>query len=217
MRLNLSCDAGPFTRGQLLAVEKIKRAATETIRDAAQLAKDAGRKSMAAGGFSARFQNTLRSTVYPESGESLHPAAVIKDVVRWAGVFETGATITAQGKLLWIALDSAPVGTGGHRLSPSEYIAAGGKLISVNVPGKPPLLGTMVNDRPAGPWGRKRFTAKQLLHGGYSKKYAGTSMRFQPLYVGKPAVTDPKKFDVQAAIAEVADSIPDIFVSHFAD
>jgi cold shock CspA family protein len=218
MRLSLSCDAGSFTKGQLLAAEKIKRAATDTVRDATQLAKDAGRQAIAKGGFGTRFQNTLRSTVYPKSGDSLNAAGYIFDVVDWAGVFETGATITASGKkLLWIALESAPVGQGGHRLSPSEYIAAGGKLISVNVPGKPPMLGTMVNDKAPGPWGRKRFTAKQLVHGGYKKGYAGTAMRFQPLYVGKAAVTDPQKFDVYAAVDKIADIIPELFAAHFAD
>jgi hypothetical protein len=217
MKLSLSCDAGSFTRGQLLAVEKIKRAATDTVREAAQLAKEAGRRSMAAGGFSSRFQNALRVKLYPEQGTSVHPAAVIYDKIDWAGVFEVGATISAGGdKLLWVALDSAPVGAGGHHLSPKEYIAAGGKLISVNVPGKPPMLGTMVNDRAAGPWGRKRFTKRQLLRGGYKQGSAGTAMRFQPLYIGKPQVTDPKKFDVQATIAEVADFIPELFAAHFA-
>ncbi len=216
MRLSLSCDSGPFSRGQLLVIEKVKRAATDTIREAAELAKQAGRRSMAAGGMSGRFQNTLRSVVYPKTGTALRPSAVIFDKVEWAGVFETGATIAGK-PLLWIALDSAPVGAGGHRLSPKEFTAAGGKLVSVNVPGKPPMLGVMVNDRAPGPWGRATLSKSRLLKGGYKKGYAGTSTRFQPLYVGKPQVVDPKKFDIHGAVAEVGDLIPELFAAHFTD
>src|SRR5947207_10708332 len=74
----------------------IAKAATAAIREAGEIAKRDGRASIAAAGFSRKWQNALRVNIYPPRGDSMRPAAFIFDKIRYAGVFEEGAVISGQ-------------------------------------------------------------------------------------------------------------------------
>src|ERR1700745_2725921 len=78
----------------------LAKAATAALRDAGEIAKSNGRASIAAAGFSRKWQNALRVNIYPPQGDSLRPAAFIFHKIRYAGVFEEGAVIGGQ-PLLW--------------------------------------------------------------------------------------------------------------------
>src|SRR5690242_11406255 len=116
----------------------IARAATAAIREAGQIAKRNGRSSIAAAGFSRKWQNALRVNVYPPQGESLRPAAFIFHKIKYAGAFEEGAVIAGK-PLLWLPLGNVPVRRG-RPMTPSQYARSVGPLVSVQRPGSPPLL-----------------------------------------------------------------------------
>lgn len=130
MKLVFSAQEGALD--QLLEdIEKqIYEAKAGAVQDAAALAIAEGRANVAGAGFPARWQEAVRSRFYPNK-QSGDPAAIVFDVIPFAGVFETGATIRGR-PLLWL-----PLGDKAGVRSPRQYP---GKLVSVNVRGKPPLL-----------------------------------------------------------------------------
>jgi hypothetical protein len=209
-RLTFDFDKDAFSKVQIFAEQRIAAAATAAMRETAERAKAAGRQAIAAGGFSGRWQNALRSKVYPQSGTSLSPAAVIWDNIDYADVFEEGATITGS-KLLWLPLDSVPRGPGGKHLSPSEMVGFWGKLISLKHH-DPPILAAAIRetDKQAG----KRLNVRKIRTGGNK---SGGTVRIIPLYVGVKSVTDPQRFDIIGAVEAAAAQFGEIFASEFED
>src|SRR3954471_24126259 len=116
----------------------IAKAATAAVREAGEMAKRDGRASIAAAGFSRKWQNALRVNIYPPQGDSMRPAAFIYHKIRYAGVFEEGAIIGGQ-PLLWLPLPTVPLRRG-RPMTPSQYVRSVGPLVSVQRPGGPPLL-----------------------------------------------------------------------------
>lgn len=64
----------------------IAKAGIAAVREAGEIAKSKGRASIAASGFSRKWQNALRVNIYPPQGDSLCPAAFIFHKIRYAGV-----------------------------------------------------------------------------------------------------------------------------------
>ena len=120
--------------------KQMARAATGAMKETAELAKRSARQSIAAAGFSSKWQSALRNKVYPQQGVSLTPGAIVYHKIPYAGVFEEGATISGK-PMLWLPLDSVPLGRGGNRISPADYVQNVGPLTSVNVNGKAMLFG----------------------------------------------------------------------------
>lgn len=116
----------------------VAEAATAAVTEAGEVAVRNGRASIAAAGFSNKWQVALRSDVYPKGRVSMRPAAHIRHKIPYAGVFEEGASIPGQ-PLLYLPLPAVPV-VGGRPLTPKKFIAQGGSLTSVKRPGKRPLL-----------------------------------------------------------------------------
>jgi hypothetical protein len=210
MKLSFSYSDGAFTRAQLLAEQKIERAATGAIREAADLALQAGRKSIAAAGFQTKkFASSLHAKVYPESGTSLRPFARIYSKIPYAGVFETGETIAGK-PLLWLPLENTPIGDGGKRMTPAQFVAKIGPLYSVHLKSGIPILATVVRETDA----RARKTPSwSLIKRGRNPSGRGT-VRYLPMYHGVSSVTDPKKFDVEAAVKSVANQLPELFAQY---
>src|SRR5262245_61158321 len=104
----------------------IAKAATAAVREAGEIAKQNGRGSIAAAGFSRKWQNALRVNIYPAQGDSLRPAAFIYHKIRYAAVFEEGAIIGGQ-PLLWLPLSTVPLRRG-RPMTPSQYARAIGPL-----------------------------------------------------------------------------------------
>ena len=209
LSFSFTYDPGAFAKAELIAEQKIARAATGAIREAAELAKQAGRRSIAAGGFGRKWQSALHSKVFPQTGTSLTPSAIIYSKIPYAGVFEEGATITGK-PLLWLPLDNVPMGRGGKRMAPAEFVAKIGVLYSIHPPGKPPMLAAVVRETDAR---AKKAVSLSLLRRGRNPGGRG-SVRLVPVYVGVASVNDPKKFDVYAAVASVADHLEEIFLRY---
>jgi hypothetical protein len=146
MRFFLSSVRGEIDNAVRELQRPVAEAATAAVRDAGNAAVKDGRAGIARAGFSQKWQNALRSDVYPKNRVSMRPAAHIRHKIPYAGVFEEGATIPGR-PLLWLPLPTVPVGPGGRRLTPKKFIAQGNQLVSVKRPGKRPLLVGKVGDK----------------------------------------------------------------------
>jgi Family of unknown function (DUF6441) len=95
LRFSLSVIAKAFVDTITTEIQRpIAKAATPAIREAGEIAKQNGRASIAAAGFSRKWQK--RVNIYPPQGDSLRPAAFIFHKIRYASVFEEGAVIGGQ-------------------------------------------------------------------------------------------------------------------------
>src|SRR3954453_19221142 len=111
-RFSLSDVAKGFVETVTREIERpLAKAATAAVREAGEIAKRDGRASIAAAGFSRKWQNALRVNIYPLQGDSLRPAAFIFHKIRYAGVFEQGAVIAGQ-PFLWLPLPTVPLRRG---------------------------------------------------------------------------------------------------------
>jgi Family of unknown function (DUF6441) len=171
----------------------IAKAATAAIREAGEIAKRDGRASIAASGFSRKWQNALRVNIYPPQGDSLRPAAFIYHKIRYAGVFEEGAIIGGQ-PLLWLPLPTVPLRRG-RPMTPSQYARSVGPLVSVQRPGSPPLLFPKYRS------GRRR-------------RNGTTGKERKPLYVGLSSVAIAKRFNIKGAAQNAAALLPSLFEKH---
>jgi hypothetical protein len=169
----------------------IAKAATAAVRDAGEIAKQNGRASIAAAGFSRKWQNALRVNIYPPQGDSLRPAAFIFHKIRYAGVFEEGAVIGGQ-PLLWLPLPTVPLRRG-RPMTPSQYARSIGPLVSVQRPRRPPLLFPKARSR---------------------RRRGKTHVERKPLYVGLSSVEIAKRFDIKGAARNAAAQLPELFEKH---
>jgi hypothetical protein len=170
----------------------IAKAATGAVREAGEIAKQNGRASIAAAGFSRKWQNALRVNIYPPQGDSLRPAAFIFHKIRYAGVFEEGAVIGGQ-PLLWLPLPTVPFRRG-RPMTPAQYAKSIGPLVTVQRPGRPPLL-----------FPRYRPAKRRRKSGSQERK---------PLYVGLSSVEIAKRFDIKGAARNAAAQLPALFEKH---
>lgn len=127
----------------------ITSATEDAVQDTAKLAVKMGQAHIVAAGFPTSWGSGVKYKFYPNR-ETGKPAAVVyaykasaKDRVGLIAVFDRGVHIAGR-PLLWLPVEKN-VGRGVR--SPQEY---GGKLVSVNVAGKAPMLFDP-NDRLRGP------------------------------------------------------------------
>ena len=195
-RFTLSDVAAAWRKAIAKDQARMARAATIAVRGAGDLAKAGGRASIAAAGFSVKWQNALRAKYYPASGDSLSPTAYIYDKIDYAGVFEEGAVISGK-PYLWIALPGAVPPSSrrsDHPMSPAEYQERIGPLVVVEQPGRPPMLFDQyvrVGDRR----GRARRAGDQR----------------KPKYVGVTSVEIAKRFDIEGAVKRAAEALSTLY------
>lgn len=199
MKLTVTTIEGKDGKFVKQTVAKMQAATVQAITWTVEDAKARGRASISAGGFSQRWQNALRTKVYPNKETPLNPAGIVFHKIPYAHVFETGARVGGK-PILWLPLPGVPLGgRGSHPLTPAEYSQRIGELRSVNRPGKPPLLigrGSRA--------GILRATATQVRVRKRAVKSGSILGQWVPLFVGVPAVTDPRRFDVRGAIRQAA-------------
>jgi hypothetical protein len=188
------------------ARDRIAKAATGAMRQAASDLKTKGRSAM--GGMGTKFQNAFRTKVYPQQGNSLKPSLIAYSKIPWAGVFEHGATIAGK-PLLWLPLDNGPFGHGGRRMTPAQYKATVGPLILINHQGRR-LLCAEVRETDAR---AKKAVSLRLLKRGRNDGGRGT-VRLIPIFVGVASVTDPAKFNLDGVARDVASGIGDAILKN---
>lgn len=188
------------------AIEKpIAKAATQTIKLAAQKVKDRSQQQMTGIGFSARSSRNLRYTLDPARGESVDISATFKFRTGYFNVFEKGATI--QGApLLWLPLPNVPLGAGRKQLTPKEYVERVGPLFKVRSrDGKQYLVGARTRA------GVVRARADVVKLRKRAVRRGALSQSNVPLYVGVSSVKIPKKLDTAGIVRRVAAQIPNIY------
>jgi hypothetical protein len=177
--------------------KRMTRAATAAIRGAGELAKSGGRASIAAAGFSAKWQNALRVTYYPKSGDSLTAAAYIYHKIDYANVFEQGAVISGK-PYLWIALPGAVPPSSrrsDHPMPPAEYQERIGELVTVEVAGHPPML----------------FDKYVKIEDRRTRREKRAGDQRKPRYVGVPTVDIGKRFDIRGSAARASAALPGFY------
>lgn len=199
-------SAGPgFPELAPKVAKAMQAAAVAAVTDAAVLAKAGGRASIAAGGFSVRWQNALRHRVYPNADKPLTPAAIVWHKIQYSNIFETGGTVSGKPSL-WLPLPEVPRGAGSHPLTPAQYVARVGPLRTIKVPGKPPMLAGRGSRA-----GITRATATQVRVRKRAVK-AGTILgAWVPLFIAKKNVTDPQRFNIRGAARKAAEDLPELY------
>ncbi len=190
----------------------IAKGATQAMRKIGKLAVTAGRQAIGSAGFTANVQRTLQAINKPKSGFVLNPSVYIHSTVNYLDVFETGKTITGS-PWLWLPLPNVPpmrgAGTkfGGlisrPHMTPRQYVAKVGPLITIHRPGKPPILAAVIRGGRAG----AKVTRGRLRKGRSILTGARGEQRVVFLFVAVPSITISKKFDTKRAIEDAAEDI----------
>ncbi len=212
MRLKAREDTpGQWAKATTAYEKIIAKGSTQAMRKIGKLATDAGRRAIGAAGFTANVQRTLRAINKPKSGYVLNPSVYIHSTVNYLDVFETGRTIVGT-PLLWLPLPNVPPNPGSGvkfggligrpHMTPRQYVAKVGPLVTMHRPGKSPMLGAVVETggRPTRARLRRTFLRKT-----FGEKTRTT--KIVPMFVGVHSITIPKKFDVKQAIENTAPEI----------
>lgn len=213
LRLTFRALKGEFEEAVNELNRPIAEAATAAMKEAAEIAKTEARASIAAAGFSRRWQNTLRVEVYPKRDVSTNPAALIYHRIPYADVFETGATIRGNPRL-WLPLPSAPKRISRQRPTPKRIgqLAPDG-LQFVKRPGGNPLLAVKVRvSRTKAAEREQKLTAPQIRRGSRSGRGIVKSV---PVFVGLKTVEIGKRFNVRGAVENARDRLASLYVNNF--
>lgn len=189
--------------------QPIARALTKTFRAGAKEIEREGRQRIGAGGLSRRFQTGFRVFAFPRRQFSMKPEIKGTHRIGYINIFETGGTI--RGKpLLWIPLPTAPAKIGGKRITPRLYISQVGPLISIQRPGKPPLLAGRALRAPAA----GRPASLTTLKTGARRAAAGRGRRpvAVPLFVGVRQTRIPKRLNVSPVYDKARKELPDRYL-----
>ncbi len=197
MKIVTKADAGQWLKATTEYERIMATAATKGMRDVGKDAVQKGRASIAAGGFSSKFQRTLKVINKPPSGYVLNPSAYVHSTINYADVFEKGKTITSS-KFLWLPLPSVPPGKNREHMTPREYIQNIGPLVLMWRATKP-MLGRVVVRRSARARKFGLFPTKGRQRKGATASDVKETI---PMFVGFKSITIPKKFDVKGAAQE---------------
>lgn len=163
--------SGSFQAAGKAIQEKIAVAATLAVRDAGKNAQTRGRTNIVAVGLGNKVAGALRLRFYPDKKKfSINNAALVYSKIFYAGVWEEGATIRGNPRL-WLPTENVPSRRGLHRVTPQFYIRNIGRLISINVPGKPPMLAGLV-PRSKGGKLQKLSTSRRRKRSTFAKNKA---------------------------------------------
>lgn len=196
----------------------IAQAATDAMRDAAEIAKNQGRANIAAAGFSKRWQNALRVDVFPDKGRiSLTPAALIYHNIPYADVFESGAQIRGNPKL-WLPLKTTPKRIGRKRVTPANVRERG---IALNKVKGRDLLAISTRVPKSKATGIVKVTRRMIENArrtGAKSTPAGTGIvRSIPLFHGVSAVNIRKRFSIIQIVNGVRDRLASLYVQNLRD
>ena len=207
MQLKFHMAAGQWAKASTEYERIIATASTGAIRDVGRAGRDAGRKTIAAAGFSQRWQRSLVVKFKPPRGISLDPSAYIHSTINYADVFETGKVIHGD-PYLWLPLPNVPPFKGRPHMTPKQYIENVGPLITMRRPGKAPLLGAPVKGKVQ--LGR-RITRGRFTRGASVPR---SETHLVPMFFGVRSITIPKKFSVHDAIENEAKKISERYLAH---
>ncbi|ESY72517.1 hypothetical protein X740_33180 [Mesorhizobium sp. LNHC221B00] len=197
---------GEFARAMTSVADPIAAAGLAAITEAGNIIKQAGRADIAAAGFSKRWQNALRTKVYP-NGAGLSAGVFIWHKIYYAGIYEKGATITGSPRL-WLPLPTAPKRAGRSKMTPALYIRTIGPLVSIERPGKPPLLAGKAALSTRGK-NVGKVTLSALKRGA-----AGKASTLVPLFIGIDRVSIRDRFSIREITGRAAARLGQLYLKH---
>jgi hypothetical protein len=207
-RLSYTYKRDEFAQAMAAMQDPVAFAGTAAITEAAAIVKAEGRADIAAAGFSKRWQNTLTALIYPKKRYSMDAAAVIYHKIPYAGIFEKGGVIGGKPKL-WLPLPTAPKRAGRSKMTPALYVKTIGPLISIERPGKPPLLAGRIATNRRGQINRGKVTLSALKRGG-----KGAPSTLVPLFIGIDRVSIRDRFSIAEITARAAARLGELYVKN---
>jgi len=205
---------GQFDKAARDIYEPIAKAGSAAMRAAAAQAKEGGRAEIAAAGFSARWQNTLRADVYPKRKDSANAAAHIWHKIPYAAVFDEGETIRGRPSL-FVPLPGTPKKIARKKMTAGLFAQKIGPLFPLPTKGTRPLLAAnMAVSKAAAKRGAPFKPSLPALRRGA----AGQGIiRAVPLFIGLDKVRIPKKFNVTGAVEKAAANLPELYLKNLKD
>ena len=205
---------GEFEEAMAENIRPISEAGTAAMREFAENAKQAGRRNIAAAGFSRRWQNTLRSEVFPKRGRtSANAAAWVYHRSPYAAVFEEGAQIRGR-PLMWVPIGRTAKLMRRTKMTPRNFRMSIGPLASMRNTRKP-LLGAKLavtkGDARSGP--PYKVTLSALKRGAKGQPGAGGLVTV-PVFAGVRGVNVPSKFEIRRTIEREAAKLPDLYLKN---
>jgi len=206
-RFRYSYDKGAFANAMASVKAPIAAAGTGAMKELGDIVKREGRQNMASAGFSTRFQNTFRSITYPQGRDSINAATVIFSKVKYSNIFETGGQVAGK-PLLWLPLQTAPKKVGREKMTPALYVRTIGPLVSIERPGKPPLLaGKIATNRRGG----KSKVSLSALRRGHA---AGAASELVSLFIGIDRVSIKDKLQIKEITERTAGRLGELYLKH---
>lgn len=206
----------------------VAKAATLTIKEAGGILQVKGRVHIHNAGFSRKWENAYKVTVYPTRGNSIDAAAFgVFRRIPFSDIFSTGGRI-AGNPMLWLPLPTTPkLDRRKAAANIRDYNRKGIVLFSMKSKSGKPLLGANVLLSKSRARQRiVRISAKDLQPGERfalkSTKRSRTRavLRAIPLFFGIPSVRIRKRFNwksVQDAVQGLVPGLYDKHISRLAD
>ena len=215
MKAKAERKKGAFLAAFMAAEEPVATAATRAIEDAADEAKAKGRGSIAAAGFSRKWQNALRADVYPRGREtSINAAAHVYHKIHYSAVFEEGARISGS-PYLWLALPHVAQKIGRFQVTPERYPEP---LQFIRRPGKPPLLAARIGmSRAAARRGGPSKLTTGIIRKGAKAGGKRRVVRSVPVFVGISTVRIRRRFNIARVVRDAGGRLPALYLKHFRD
>ncbi len=147
----------------------------------------------------------MKSVMTPKTGDSINVSVDFFLKPAFLNVFETGAQISGK-PLLWLPLDTVPLGASGKRLTPKQYVDRIGPLHSARGAKTPLLVGKGTRSQIL------RATAKAVRF----RKRAGLQQGAVniPLFVGVPAVNIRKRLDLAGIVASARSKLGELYLKN---
>lgn len=194
--LRFDADPKAFLLAFIDSRDRIAKAATTAMQRVAADVKAEGAADIKAAGFTERWAKALSARVYPEKADAVDPVCVVVHRIPYSSVFDKDTTITSPA-LMWLPLPSArKYLAAGGAITPQRFIRAGYTLVSINVPGKPPLLAVATQRIRRGP-GRPRKGA-----------LTSETISREPVFHGVSTVSIPQKFHLTDICRRASDRLP---------
>lgn len=209
LRVSLAIIRGKWDEQVQQMYEPMATAGTAAIDEVEDIVKSESRQDIGAAGFGKRWQNTFRSQRFPRRGVSLNAAAFFWHKIPFAGIFETGGTITGK-PLLWVPLEGTPKKIGRNRMTPKNFVNRIGRLYSIKGASHP-LLGARVRVS-----ARQAAKDKPKVSLAALKRGSGGSgvLRTIPLFVGIKSADIRDKFHIAEIAERGRNRLPELYLKH---
>jgi hypothetical protein len=205
LKLDIAPDIASMMAAEIAAGE---RAVTAAVREAGAGLKSAWRGQIVGAGLGPRLANSIRSQIFPKSGESLRAAALV-----WSkapvivGAHDAGPLIRSKNGF-WLAIPTEAAGRGlrGGRITPGEWERRRGMRLRFVYRRMGPSL--LVADR------ARINTRGQAV---VSRSKTGRGQVTVPIFLLVPQVKLPKRLDLARDAARAHDTIPGLIVANWVE